>query len=200
LWVLSIDEIAGQDMAVAVAAERVFGSSGGRIVFLVATISILVACNAGTLQTPRVLFAMSRDRLFFPQAAHVNAGGTPTISLALTTMAIAAFIAASTLVAAEKNGAVEKTALEILLGVLAFFLIASYSIVFTALFVLRVREPEAPRPFRAWGYPWTPGLALLGSLVYLGSSIWTDHQTSLYALGMLGASVPLFWLMRLMRR
>jgi APA family basic amino acid/polyamine antiporter len=185
LSVLSIEEIAGHDMAVAFAAERVFGADGGKIVFGLATLSILVSCNAGTMQTPRVLYAMSRDRLFFPQVAHVNAGGTPTVALALTTAAIAAFIA---------TGKSER-----LLGVLAFFLVANYSLVYLALFVLRAKEPAAPRPFRAWGYPWTTGLALFGSLLYLGSSIWLYARNSLYALTMLAASVPVYLLLRMMR-
>jgi basic amino acid/polyamine antiporter, APA family len=186
LAVLSINEIAGHEMAVALAAERVFGSQGGRIVFALATVSILLACNAGTLQTPRVLFAMSRDRLFFRWAAHVNAGGTPTVALTLTTAAIVTFIVTGTI--------------DELLGVLAFFLVANYSLVYLALFVLRWREPDAPRPFRAWGYPWSTGLALLGSLVYLRNSILADTRNSLYALALLAASVPVYLLVRFVRR
>ena len=186
LAVLPIDRIAGHDMAVALAAETVFDSRlGGQIVFALATISILVSCNAGTMQTPRVLFAMSRDRLFFPQAARVNAGGTPTVSLALTTAAIVFFLVTGTI--------------EELLGVLSFFLVANYSLVYIALFVLRWKEPDAPRPFRAWGYPITPALALLGSLVYLGATIWVDPKNSLYALGLLAASVPVYLLVRSVR-
>ena len=185
LFVLSIDEIAGQEMALALAAERVFGTFGGRIFFALATVSILVACNAGTLQTPRVLFAMSRDRLFFPQAARVNSGGTPTVALLLTTAAIVVFLVTGTI--------------DELLGVLAFFLVANYSLVYIALFVLRVKEPDAPRPFRAWGYPWTAGVALFGSLVYLGSAIWLYPESSAYALALLAASVPVYFLVRFSR-
>jgi basic amino acid/polyamine antiporter, APA family len=186
LAVLPVDRIAGRDMALALAAETVFDSkAGGQIVFALATISILVACNAGTMQTPRVLFAMSRDRLFFPQAARVNAGGTPTVALALTTTAIVLFLVTGTP--------------DELLGALTFFLVANYALVYISLFVLRWKEPETPRPFRAWGYPVTPGLALAGSLIYLGSTIWVDPWNSLYALGLLAASVPVYFVVRTVR-
>lgn len=186
LAVLPVDRIAGHDMAVALAAETIFESeSGGKLVFALATISILVSCNAGTMQTPRVLFAMSRDRLFFPHAARVNTGGTPTVSLALSTAAIVFFLVSGTI--------------DQLLGVLSFFLVANYALVFIALFVLRWKEPDTPRPFRAWGYPVVPGLALLGSLVYLGSTIWVDPNNSVKALALLGASVPLYWMVRVAR-
>ena len=46
--------------------------------------------------------------------------------------------------------------------VLAFFFVANYILSFISLFVLRRREPEKPRPYRAWGYPFTTALALLG--------------------------------------
>ncbi len=201
LFVLPLDKIAGHDMAVALAAETVFDSAeGGRLVFALATVSILVACNAGTLQTPRVLFAMSRDRLFFPQATKVNAGGTPTVALALTTAAIVAFLFASKISEDVKHtSGIEKTSVDVLLGMLTFLLVANYSLVFLSLFVLRWKEPNAPRPFRAWGYPFTPGLALLGSLIYLGSSIWVDPWNSLYALALLAASVPVYGLVRAVR-
>ena len=184
--VLPVDRVAGHDMAVALAAETAFDSAtGGKIVFALATLSILVSCNAGTMQTPRVLFAMSRDRLFFPQAARVNAGGTPTVSLALTTFAIVFFLVTGTI--------------DELLGVLSFFLVANYALVYVSLFVLRWKEPDAPRPFRAWGYPVVPGVALLGSLIYLGSTIWVDPANSVKALALLAASVPLYFVVRSVR-
>jgi APA family basic amino acid/polyamine antiporter len=64
-------------------------------------------------------------------------------------------------------------------------------------FVLRRREPEKERPYRAWGYPWTTGLALLGSVLFLVGAIASDTRNSLYALGLLAVSYPLFRLMKL---
>lgn len=184
LYVLPFERIAGHPMAVAAAAEGVFGSAGGKIVFALGTLSILVACNAGTLQTPRVLYAMSRDGLFFPAAARVNAGGTPTVSLAVTTAGIVLFLLFG-------------GSIPVLLDATAFFLVALYTLTFAAVFVLRWREPAAPRPFRAWGYPVTPALALLGSLVYLGSWFWTaDAERRLAALVILAGSVPVFGLVK----
>lgn len=197
LVVLPIERLAtlpGSKMAVAEAAETVFDSLlGGQIVFALATLSILVSCNAGTLQTPRVLYAMSRDRLFFSQARHVNPGGTPTVALGLTTAAIVFFVITGT---AER-----------LLDILAFFLVANYSLVFIALFVLRWKEPDAPRPFRAWGYPVTPALALLGSLIYLGAVISVDWErsedwwmrNSLHAVALLALSAPLYVVLKRLR-
>jgi len=63
-------------------------------------------------------------------------------------------------------------------------------------FVLRRREPEKPRPYRAWGYPWTTGLALVGSIAFLIGAIASDTSNSLVALVVLAASYPAFRVMK----
>jgi APA family basic amino acid/polyamine antiporter len=63
---------------------------------------------------------------------------------------------------------------------------------FTALFVLRRREPEKPRPYRAWGYPWTTALALAGSIAFLVGAVASDTANSVIAMGVLVASYPAF--------
>jgi APA family basic amino acid/polyamine antiporter len=79
---------------------------------------------------------------------------------------------------------------------LAFFFVANYTLSFISVFVLRRREPEKERPYRAWGYPWTTALALLGSVLFLVGGIASDTRNSLYALALLAVSYPLFRLMR----
>ena len=72
--------------------------------------------------------------------------------------------------------------------------------VFLSVFVLRRREPEAPRPYRAWGYPVTTALALAGSVAFLFGAIKDDTENSVFALKLLAASLPVFLLLRLWRR
>jgi basic amino acid/polyamine antiporter, APA family len=176
--VLPLGRIAGHGFAVAGAAEEVFGTSGGTLIATLATFSILVSCNAGALQLPRILYAMSCDGLFLSRASRVNPGGTPTVALLLSTIAIVLFLVSGTF--------------EELLSVIAFFLVTNYALLFIALFVLRWQEPNAVRPYRAWGYPWTTTLALLGSLLYLGAAVYTDSIHSIYALLLLLISYPIF--------
>jgi APA family basic amino acid/polyamine antiporter len=84
--------------------------------------------------------------------------------------------------------------------VLAFFFIANYTLSFVSLFLLRRREPERPRPYRAWGYPWTTAAALGGSVMFLAGAIVSDTQHSMLALLLLAASYPLFRMTRARRR
>jgi APA family basic amino acid/polyamine antiporter len=87
------------------------------------------------------------------------------------------------------------------IAALAFFFVANYTLSFISIFVLRRREPDKQRPYRAWGYPWTTGLALIGSVLFLIGAIAADlaggTRFSIYALVLLAFSYPLFRLMKL---
>src|SRR5919198_566199 len=187
VYVLPIGRLAGENLAAGAAARVVFGARGGVIIAWVAIVSLLASVNGNTLTAPRVLSAMGRDRLFWRGATRVNAGGTPTAALALSTAAAGAVILFS--------GAFGR-----LLAAIAFFFVTDYTLAFLSVFVLRRREPTAPRPYRAWGYPWTTGLALVGSVAFLAGAVWSDTENSVLALEILGASLPVFLLLRLWRR
>jgi basic amino acid/polyamine antiporter, APA family len=86
------------------------------------------------------------------------------------------------------------------LAVSAFYFVADYAMAYTAMFVLRWREPDAPRPFRAWGYPWTTGVVWLGSVAFLAAAVKEDTRNSEYALLSLAVSYPLYRLTRVVLR
>jgi APA family basic amino acid/polyamine antiporter len=145
---------------------------------------MLSAINAYHLMASRVLYAMSRDGLVSHQAAAVNEGGTPTVALALSAAIAVLFIIF--------GGTFEQV-----ITVLAFFFIANYTLSFVSLFVLRRREPGRPRPYRAWGYPWTTAAALIGSVMFLVGAVAGDTRNSLFALVLLAASYPAYrWVRR----
>ena len=118
----------------------------------------------------RVIYAMSRDRLFFHQVTRVNKGGTPTVALFLSALVGVIF-------------AIGK--FERVIAMLSFFFVANYTLSYASLFLLRRKEPDMPRPYRAWGYPYTTGIALAGSTLFLIGSIATDRNNAPLALLML---------------
>ena len=186
LYVLPISAIVGKEFAVGEAATVIFGGNGDTIFRSLTIVSMLSSINALHLMATRVIFAMSRDGLFTTRAAVVNAGGTPSVSLWLSLMVAVLFI-----IFGQTAGKV--------LTIVAFFFVANYILSFVSLFVLRRREPEKPRPYRAWGYPWTTGLALVGSVLFLAGAVASDTQNSVYALALLAVSYPVFLLIRWMR-
>jgi basic amino acid/polyamine antiporter, APA family len=178
LYVLPISEIAGSDLALGKAAEAIFGVNGDRIFRSLMILAMLSAVNACQLMATRVLFAMSRDGLFSTRGAHANKGGTPTVALFFSTLVAGLFIL---------TGTVDQV-----LAVVAFFFVVNYAVSFAVVFLLRRREPDRTRPYRAWGYPWTTGLTLIGSVGFLAGAVASDTRNSVYALVLLAASYPAF--------
>src|ERR1041384_1164034 len=183
LYVLPINQIAGKEFAAGEAANVIFGTHGDTIFRCLTIASMLSGINALHLMATRVIFAMSRDGLFSSRAAVVNEGGTPSVSLFLSAAVALLFILFG-------------QGFERVITVLAFFFVANYILSFISLFVLRRREPDKPRPYRAWGYPVTPALALIGSVLFLAGTIWTNTKDSVYALLLLAVSYPVFRLLK----
>ena len=84
----------------------------------------------------------------------------------------------------------------LLIIMLSFFFVANYTLSYTSLFILRKSEPHLARPYRAWGYPWTTGAALVASAAFLIGSIVTDRDNAPLAAAMLVLSYPIFWIMK----
>ena len=187
--VLPLASIAGDDFAIGKVAKLMFGSRGEMIILGLMIAALLSAVNAYPLMATRVLFAMSRDGLVSRRFASVNAGGTPTVALVASTVVAVAFIAVKEFSA--------------LIEMMVYFFVANYSMSFLSLFILRRKEPDAPRPYRAWGYPFTTALALVGAFAFLVGSVVADLKNtqvtrhySIYALGLLVLSYPVYRLMR----
>ena len=157
---------------------KAFVQIGDQIIRIIVIISVLGTINACVLTTARVLLAMARDGLFAHQAAKVNAGGTPTVALLLSTITTAAFLLTGTIGAA--------------LGIIAMLLAVNYLLMFISLIVLRRREPDTPRPYRAWGYPWTTGIAIFIGIVFIVGVALADPLNSAIAFAILLISYPLF--------
>lgn len=183
LYVLPMTQIAGADFAAGTAATVIFGRYGDTVFRALTIVSMLSAINACHLMGTRVIFAMSRDGLFFNKVATVNKGGTPSLALFASAVVALLFILFG-------------QTFEKVITVLAFFFVANYALSFISVFVLRRREPEKERPYRAWGYPWTTGLSLVGSVLFLAGAIASDTENSIYALLLLGVSYPVFWLIK----
>jgi APA family basic amino acid/polyamine antiporter len=181
LYILPMKEIAGNNFVLGTVADRIFGNLGDPIIRSIMVISMLSCLNANQLFCTRTLYAMSCDGLFFRRASKVNAGGTPTLSLLLSTVVGILFVLGS---------------FERVIAMLSFFFVANYTLTYTSLFALRQREPQMERPYRAWGYPWTTGIALTGSVLFLIGSIATDRENAPLALLMLVLSYPVFRILK----
>jgi len=178
LHVMPLSEIAGEPLAVGKAASLIFGRYGDTAIRALAIVSMLSTINAYTLSAPRILYAMSCDRLFTHHGTTVNKGGTPTITLLISTIVAVLFIVSGTF--------------NQVLAVIAFFFVSYYTMAFISVFVLRRREPDLPRPYRVWGYPWTTIIVTIESIAFLAGAVAGDTKNSLWSLALLAISAPVY--------
>ncbi len=183
VYALPIDRLAASKLPAAAVAEIKLGAMGGKGITALALISLLSVINAVLLLATRILFAMSRDGLFFRKASEVSHTGTPVPAMFITTGVAMILIA---------SGTFEK-----LLAVAAFLYVIVYNSGFLSLFILRKREPDLHRPFRVWGYPWTTIIALIVSTGFLIAAVLGDTRNSIYALILIGLSYPAYRAARL---
>jgi APA family basic amino acid/polyamine antiporter len=182
LRVLPLADLAASSLPLADAAERLFGAIGGQLITALALLSVLGLINTSILSAPRVLYALAREGLFPPAATQVSAGGTPTVALLLTSGAMALLVLFGDF--------------PILLAIASFLYVALYASGIASLFVLRWREPDLERPFRAWGHPLSGLVVLAGSAAFLVGALLEDRSHSLEALALVAGAVPLHWLTR----
>jgi APA family basic amino acid/polyamine antiporter len=161
LYVLPVSELAAVNGSVLdVIADRLLGSVAGDVMGIVSVISLLAGISAMTFAGPRVYFAMARDGLFFRRAAQVHPRyRTPAVAI------VAQAVWSSVLVLTAQA--------DTLLTYTGFAIILFSGVAVVALFVLRARQPDAERPFRAWGYPIVPGAYVVASALILMNGLYT---------------------------
>jgi basic amino acid/polyamine antiporter, APA family len=162
LYVLPVGELAKvQGSVLDVIADRLLGTRAGDVMGVVSIVSIAASISAMTFAGPRVYYAMARDGLFFKSAASIHPRyQTPAVSI----LAQAAWSAVLVL----SGGASSLT------NYTGFAVVLFAGVAVAALFVLRQREPHAPRPFKAWGYPLAPAVFTLASFAIVANAAWTD--------------------------
>jgi APA family basic amino acid/polyamine antiporter len=193
LFVMPITELAQvQGSVLDVVAERMLGTAAGDIMGVVSIVSLAASISAMTFAGPRVYYAMARDGLFFRSAARIHPRyQTPAVSI------VAQAIWASLLVLSGGANA--------LTNYTGFAVVLFAGVAVAALFVLRRREPTAPRPFRAWGYPAAPAIFAAASLAIVANALWTDlvkpmmsgsaWGPSAAGVVIIAAGIPLYWWM-----
>ncbi len=187
LRVMPMATLAASKLPAADAAQIVFASSSlaplsGRFVTLLSLLTLISLVNSVMLGAPRILFAIGRDGLFTEKVTAVSSTGTPRPALLLSSLAAAVLIASGTF--------------ENIVTVAAFFVASIYCLNYLAVFTLRQREAATPRPLHAWGYPWSTGVVLLGSFLFLIAAVHGDPRDALRAFIFLAISVPVYLWMK----
>ncbi|MBS0380288.1 MAG: amino acid permease [Proteobacteria bacterium] len=186
LQVLPVPVLAASTLPVAVAAQLVLPQGAAALLTGLSILIVLGLINANALMAPRVLFGMARDGWIPQGLARVSARGTPRAALAATIVLSSLMILTGTF--------------NQLIALFAVLILLYYVVVFLAVFALRRRAPQVPRPYRALGYPVSTLIVTAGSLALLFAAVREDPRSGLMALGFILLCVPLYALAARARR
>lgn len=182
LYVLSNDGVAHSDRVAADMMERLLGPVGGSLISLAVLVSTFGTLNANVLTGPRLYYAMAKRRMFFQWVTGVHPTyRTPSAAIAVLAAASSMFI--------MFLGSWEIIVASITATQWAFHIMNGLG-----LFILRRTRPDVLRPYRTWGYPVTPVLFLLISIVFFLAIVITDPKDSLLGLFITALGVPVYWI------
>ncbi len=181
LYALPMTEIASQETVAQAAAVSLFSAGAGRWLALMIAISCFGAMASCILSGARVYYAMAEDGVFFHALAKVNPRWhTPVASLVLQGIWSAALVL---------SGSYDQ-----IITYVIFMMMLSYVLTVAALFVLRRKMPDAPRPYRCTGYPWLPGLYVILGSIWAINAAWEKKSETLIGTLIVLAGVPFyFW-------
>ena len=188
IYALPVAELATVDARVVDAAgDRLFGPAVAGPVAAASVVMIAASISAMVMAGPRVYYAMARDGQFPAMAARVDPRfRTPLVAI------VAQGVWASLLVLSGR--------FEQLVEYTGFAVVLFAGVAVASLFVLRRRNPDEPRPFRAWGYPVAPSVFVVASLLIVLNALWRSPATSGAGLLVIASGVPIYLLMRRSRR
>lgn len=158
--VLPVQELAfsDKDRVGVTAANVIFGNIGTVIIALMIMVSTFGCNNGLILAGARVYYTMAKDGVFFRQAGELNRFAVPQLALWVQC------ILASLWCLSGKYGD--------LLDMVSFVVVLFYVLTIVGIFVLRKKQPDTPRPYKAFGYPVVPLIYILMGVTFCGLLIW----------------------------
>jgi APA family basic amino acid/polyamine antiporter len=183
-YILPAAQIAASDRPAVAALTVIAGPTGAGFVAAAMALSIFVALNGTIMSGARIPYAAARDRLFFRRFAHISPRWeSPSTSLVV-------------------QGLLSTVLLLFLRSFQQFFDLAVfaewlfYMLTATTVFVYRRRLPDAPRPYRVWGYPVLPAIFVVCAAAVLISSYMSNLMGSLMGTGLILLGLPVLWYVR----
>ncbi|HZQ69572.1 MAG TPA: amino acid permease [Terriglobales bacterium] len=180
-YVLPAFVIASSPRPASDAIGLVLGPLGASVVSAAMAFSMLVTLNGTTMSGARVPFAVARDRYFFKALAAVHPRfHTPSVAIIVQALL--------SIVLLLLGGNFRQLFSLAIFSEWLFYMIAGSTI-----FVFHYREPDAPRPYRVWGYPFLPAMFVVASAILLYYTFTDNLRNSVLGSLVILAGIPLFF-------
>jgi APA family basic amino acid/polyamine antiporter len=183
LSLLSVEQLtalhkAGNQIAAVEAVRSFWGSYGVVFISVLILVTTLGCTNATILSSSRMYYAMAREGMFFRQVAHLNKHHAPAASLTYQCIWACILILSGTF--------------DQLTDMIIFANFIYYGATTLGVFILRYKMPDAPRPYRVWGYPIVPAIFIIFCLLFLANTIYSRPREAGIGLVLILTGVPMY--------
>ena len=170
--------LAGSELALARALELVISPTVASAVVVAAIVILLSHQNLAYMGAPRILHALAEDGFAAQRAQELGKGGNPIFGVLVTWLLSVGLILIG--------------GFEFLLLLCVFFFVPIYLVLIVGVLILRQREPDCERPYRAWGHPYSTIACLVAWTLITLFQAYAERQTAMYALVMIAMSWPVY--------
>ncbi|MDP2039526.1 MAG: amino acid permease, partial [Ignavibacteria bacterium] len=150
------------------------------LISIAVIISTFGALNGSILATARVPYAMARANLFFKSLGNVHPQfGTPHTALLVQGVWSCVLVL---------SGSFDMITDYVIFASWLFYMLGAFGV-----FVLRKKMPDVPRPYKVWGYPYTPAIFVIFAFLFLVNSIVSDTQNAMMGLILVASGLPFYF-------
>ena len=170
---------AGNKIAAIEAVRSFWGNNGVLFISLLIVITTLGCCNATILSSCRTYFAMANEGLFFKSVGKLNNKQAPVNSLWVQGIWACVLVLSGTF--------------DQLTDMIIFAVFIYYGATTLGVFILRKKMPDAPRPYKVWGYPVVPAIVVVFCVVLIINTVFSRSREAAIGAVLMLTGVPLYW-------
>jgi len=180
LPVEQLEKINASGQVAAIEVVKTFwGGNGGLFISILIMITTLGCCNATVFGSARPYYAMAQEGLFFRGAAKLNEKQAPANSLLYQCVWACLLVFSGTF--------------DQLTDMIIFAIFIYYGATTLGVFILRKKMPDAPRPYKVWGYPVAPAIVILFCIALVFSTVFSRPREAIFGMTLMLTGVPMYW-------
>jgi len=184
LTIPQLEEVnsAGNKIAAIEAVRSFWGSNGVLFISILIFITTLGCCNATILSSCRTYFAMASEGLFFKSVSKLNNKQAPVNSLRYQCVWACILVLSGTF--------------DQLTDMIIFAVFIYYGATTLGVFILRKKMPDAPRPYKVWGYPVVPAIVVIFCAVLIINTVFSRPREAAIGAALMLTGVPMYFIFR----
>lgn len=181
LSIPQLDEIyhSGNKIAAVEAVRSFWGENGVLFISVLIMITTLGCCNATILTSCRPYYAMAKEGLFFKSVAKLNDKHVPSKSLQYLGVWACLLVLSGTF--------------DQITDMIIFAVFIYYGATTLGVFILRKKMPDAPRPYKVWGYPVVPAIVVLFCAALVFNTFFSRPREAVIGMVLMLTGVPMYW-------